>query len=189
MVAQHPPAFCTKHGLFLATQMVLDQGSTASILWSETSCPACGASSEILPGFYQVLKDRLDVLIDSSITADALRALQDIALRLQRNEITTAQAVDEAVRISPKLRNIFRGLKQETVAAVAAAIIAAVTAIYIAKTSNATSVIINNYGSSTVTAPGPAVGTKLALPDIGPIPVRRPALKNQLSSSSSIPKK
>ncbi|MBB3743742.1 hypothetical protein FHX10_003241 [Rhizobium sp. BK591] len=179
MVAHYPPAFCVKHGIFQARGFALEDDAYFSMVGCETDCPTCGARSEVLPGFYQATKDRLDILIDAAVSPDALRALQDVAIRLQRNEISTAQASLEAEKISPKFSRIFRGLKQESVAMIAAAVISAAAAVYVAKVSSSGNVTINNYNVPVI--------SEIHLPAIGPFPAQRPTSKSRLKSSSSIP--
>ncbi|PBC01232.1 hypothetical protein CK220_27305 [Mesorhizobium sp. WSM3860] len=63
--------------------------------------------SEILPGRYELVGDRLNVLLDGSISQAALTALREIVERLQRNEITPVQAKAQAESIVPKAGRLF----------------------------------------------------------------------------------
>jgi hypothetical protein len=72
-----------------------------------TPCPLCGRASEILPGEYEVVGDQLKLLLDPSISADALLKLRTIAERLQRSEISLAEAKENAEAIAPKAGKLF----------------------------------------------------------------------------------
>lgn len=102
----HPMAFCAKHGFFPATAISLENSSI--ILQNMgTVCPTCGGSAEILPGRYDAAGDRLNFLMDGSISPQTLAALRRLAERLQRNEITPEQAKTEAEKIAPKAGRLF----------------------------------------------------------------------------------
>jgi hypothetical protein len=176
----HPPAFCLTHGIFVATTLSLGEGSTLSAVGAITDCPTCGAISEVLPGRYDVVGGRLNLLLDPSITPEALTALRAIAERLQRNVISRQEAEREAASISSRFTGLFRGIKQETVATVAAAIITAIGAVIVARESSPNTTI-NYYG------PPPAAVTDVAdpaasyqeLPDYGPTPAPKPQPLNR----------
>lgn len=78
-----------------------------TFLNSRTNCPICGTMSEILPGQYKIVKGSVNLLLDPSVTPEALEALRSVADRLQRNEISREEAIAEASKISPKFSAIF----------------------------------------------------------------------------------
>jgi hypothetical protein len=86
---QHPLAFCPVHGVFAATAFALGPGSSSTFVGSKTDCPRCGGVSEIIPGRYEAEAERLNVLLDhSSISPEALAAIKELALKLQKGTIT-----------------------------------------------------------------------------------------------------
>jgi hypothetical protein len=108
MEQRHPPAFCPDHGLFPVDAFVI--GSTAfqtMVIDSVASCPRCGKPSEIIPGVYERTADGLNVLVDQSISVEALQAIRSIAQRLQRGEISVATAQAEAEKIAPSAERLF----------------------------------------------------------------------------------
>ncbi|MER9398819.1 hypothetical protein NKI46_11880 [Mesorhizobium sp. M0615] len=97
-----PMAFCPVHGLFQALGAIqISGGASVRITNSMVSCPRCGRDSEILPGTYTESNNQLKYLLDPSISPEALKALLDIAERLQRSEITPQEAVQQAAQIDP----------------------------------------------------------------------------------------
>ena len=71
--------------------------------------------------------DRLNVLVDPAISADALMALRSIVLRLQRGELTAEEAERQASEASPRLGGLlnFRTWPLEARSIVIAALITA----------------------------------------------------------------
>lgn len=99
----HPAAFCQVHGLFPATAIAIADGvSNFGLVGVSTNCPVCNRASEIIPGIYDAAYGRLNVIVDPSISPEALTALKNIVERLQRDEITSRQAVEEAAQIDPR---------------------------------------------------------------------------------------
>jgi hypothetical protein len=81
---QHPLAFCPVHGVFAATAFALGPGSSSTFVGSKTDCPRCGGVSEIIPGRYEAEAERYH----SSISPEALAAIKELALKLQKGTIT-----------------------------------------------------------------------------------------------------
>ena len=98
-----PLAFCPVHGLVPATAFGFATGSSG-ITFKDVavSCPYCGRPSEVIPGTYDFTTERLGIIVDPSISPAALRALQSITQRLQRGEISTTEAAEEAAAIDPR---------------------------------------------------------------------------------------
>ena len=106
--SHHPPAFCTFHGFFPAASFNIGSGTKGLYLQHlAVDCPVCGRSSEILSGVYRSNEDILEILVDSSISPEALTAIKRITERLQRGEITVPEAKAEAEKISPKAGRLF----------------------------------------------------------------------------------
>ena len=104
----HPLAFCLKHGVFPDRSFMFGSGTVATFVGKcQTSCPICFEPCELLPGTYEVEDDRLDLLLDPTISPEALNALIAIALRLKRREITPPKAKELAEKISPRLGGLF----------------------------------------------------------------------------------
>ena len=104
----HPPACCPEHGLFPATRFILKGGSkNIQFIRCFHGCPECGHLSEVIPGIYDASLDDLNILIDRSITPEALGEIRRIAERLQHGEISVPQAKAEAENISPKAGQLF----------------------------------------------------------------------------------
>ncbi|PBB20553.1 hypothetical protein CK219_05295 [Mesorhizobium sp. WSM4313] len=96
------------HGIFQATGFAMTGDTGVAVFRNTTTnCPLCGTMSEILPGRYELVGDRMNVLLDGDISQAALGALRNIVERLQRNEITPAQARTEAESITPKAGRLF----------------------------------------------------------------------------------
>lgn len=103
----HPIALCPSHGFFPATAIALGPGSTMGIYQSRMSCPQCGTPSEILPGMYRGGVDTINLLIDPSISLQALGALRKLAERAQAGKISVQEAKREAEKIHPKAAKLF----------------------------------------------------------------------------------
>lgn len=102
----YPIAFCHVHGFFPATVIEITDSNLA-FLNVKVNCPQCGAMCEILPGRYESVAGRLNLLLDESVSPKALAHLKGIVERLQRNEITPAQAKAEAETVAPKAGKLF----------------------------------------------------------------------------------
>lgn len=98
----HILAYCPIDGLFEVPGLQLSPLAKGNYFSGSTNCPACGRDSEFVPGVYDSLPNGIRVLLDPSISRDALAALQEIAQRLQRNEVSPENAVEQASAIDPK---------------------------------------------------------------------------------------
>ena len=187
MTTHYPYAFCTTHGLFEVRGFGMQQSGPGhiSLIGCTTRCPACGKLSEVVPGQYSDIEGRLNLLLDPSISPEALRAIRSIAERLSRNEITPEEAEAEAEKVAPPLKKLFSKLNTEAAAMIVAAIMQCAVAIYAAKMSNSGTTTINNYYA----APQPAAITETAssnpkpgfllLPEIGPKPAVKPLNRHE----------
>lgn len=107
-MVQHPPAFCLTHGIFPATAFGIGGGaSNVTLIGNLTNCPRCNAMCEIIPGQYNSSSGRLNILIDPSISRNALLALQKLAEAVQRGQITNENALKAAQKIHPKAAQLF----------------------------------------------------------------------------------
>lgn len=103
-----PPAFCPTHGLFPANQFPISPNSVGqTIIGSKQLCPTCGHPSEIIPGIYNHTPSGLNILLDPSISPEALQALKSIAEKFQRNEISAEEAQRAAEAVVPGTGKLF----------------------------------------------------------------------------------
>lgn len=107
MAAAHPIALCPLHGLFPATAIDLGTPGSYTFDHCETNCPVCGSASEIIPGTYQPELDRINLLIDPSISLVALGAIRKLAERAKAGEISDREAKREAEKIHAKAAKLF----------------------------------------------------------------------------------
>lgn len=137
----HPIAFCPEHGIFPMTMLALQPGATGNFQNSQTNCPKCGRMSEIIPGRYEAKADRLNLLIDASISPQSLAALRDLAEAAQRGVISAAEAKKAAEKIHPKAGRLFDVAQwsDQAKATLYGAIIASATAIAVARMATAPS--------------------------------------------------
>jgi hypothetical protein len=145
-MVQHPPAFCPTHGLFAASAFGFEDGAAnISIKGISTNCPVCGANSEIIPGRYDAKDDTLNVLLDPSISADALNAIRQLVTRLQAGEVTVEQAKKQLENISPKASRLFdiSEWSDQAKATLFASIIGAIAIISAARLSKSSGPTIN----------------------------------------------
>jgi hypothetical protein len=103
----HPAAFCVPHGVFPATLIRLESGAVGEFINCQHTCPVCGRDSEIIPGRYEAKSDRINVLIDPSISLSALVAIRNLALAVSLGRISPAEAKKEAEKIHPKAGKLF----------------------------------------------------------------------------------
>lgn len=102
----HPIAFCPDHGFFAATAFAM-ANSTCSFTGCRTDCPTCGKMSEVLSGAYQARGQFFNLLLDPSISKEALAALRQIAEDAQANRITPEEAKRRATEVAPKAGRLF----------------------------------------------------------------------------------
>lgn len=120
-----PLAFCPEHGFFEAPFVNIGFASTVTFNSILVDCPICRRVVEVLPGEYTSTPDGLNVLLDPSISKEALNALKRLAERVAEGEVSPEEADAEAARISPRLKGFFSRIdwpNQIVGAAVAAAI-------------------------------------------------------------------
>jgi hypothetical protein len=104
----HPIGFCPKCGSFPATAVALGgEGAGGTFIGCSTNCPRCNGDAEIVPGTYEVIGERLSLLVDPSVTPAARAALQEIAKRAQAGEITPQEAKEAAEKIAPGSGKLF----------------------------------------------------------------------------------
>jgi hypothetical protein len=127
-----PPAFCPKHGLFPATGLALQNVTGITFAHCQTNCPVpgCDQACEVIPGRYSADdKGRLDLLLDPSISAEALAAIKAIAVQLRDGAISADVAQKEIERLAPQAAALFKGWTRGEKIAMAGAIIAAIALI------------------------------------------------------------
>jgi hypothetical protein len=103
----HPLGFCKTHGVFPVRTIEISDATNSAFVGCETNCPMCNAMGEIIPGTYSKTAEGLNVLLDPSISPDALAAIRDIAERARAGKITPEQAKSEAEHIKPGLGKLF----------------------------------------------------------------------------------
>jgi hypothetical protein len=134
------PAFCPQHGLFsIRSPIGFGAGSKAIFSNNVTRCPQCGSQSEILSGQYSFGLDGLNILADGSNSREFLLAIQRLAERAKRGEISPEQAKTEAEKLSPSAGKLFdvRNWSDDAKATFYAAIVIAVGTIIAARTTPA----------------------------------------------------
>lgn len=107
----YPPAFCPVHGLFPATAFPVRPGVLeANYVGTRQGCPApgCNRIGEVISGIYSAgAKGALNVLLDPSISPEALEALKDLISKVETGEITPEQAQEKAASFEPKFTEFF----------------------------------------------------------------------------------
>jgi len=90
---------------------------------------------EIIPGTYDSHQDRLNILIDDSISLDALNAIRKLAEQVQRGEISPKEAKEAAEQIAPKSAKLFdiANWSDQAQATLLAAIIGAIAIVVAAR--------------------------------------------------------
>ena len=127
--------------------------------------------SEIIPGIYDATQDDLNILLDPSISPEALGEIRRIAERLRQGEITVPQAKAEAEKISPKAGKLFdiANWPPQAKATLYAAIIGATAIIAAARMAS---------------SPDPTVIVQPVIERV--MQAEKPSLKNDLKSTSAI---
>jgi hypothetical protein len=86
----------------------LGGGGVISFKNSRAQCPRCGRAMEVIPGRYEEgVANQLNILIDPSISPEALEAIRRLAERAKAGKITPEEAKQEAEKISPKAGKLF----------------------------------------------------------------------------------
>lgn len=171
---------CPEHGIFPAG-IEFPAGLKLQIKNLGAICPKCGVTAEMIPGDYDVINDRLNIVVDASISRATLEALGLIAERLRREEITLEEAEDYATKLSPKLRGLFSGLSTDNKIQIAMGVLTVVGSLLGAKLAGGDT-IVNNYPpaiTETVgSIPSPAAPVWGFLPKEGPIPKPNPRMES-----------
>lgn len=130
-----PLAFCPEHGIFEYNGIRSDGPVKVVMTGCETNCASCGRMCEVLPGEYEFAGERLNLLLDNSISSEALKAVRELAEKVQAGEITEEEAVKEAKKVAPGLSALFRfsDYSPEARAHILGAIITSVSIITAAK--------------------------------------------------------
>lgn len=142
----HPPGFCPIHGIFPVVSVGIQPGRKNIRLHDlGVDCPWCGQSCEVIPGVYDSSQSVLNILLDESISPEALSAIRGIAERLQRGELTLRNAKVEAERLSPKAARIFdfKDWSGRDTATACLSIIAIVTTLLTTKCNPAPTTVVN----------------------------------------------
>ena len=102
------------------------------------NCPKCGNPSEVISGVYDGTITGLNILVDPSISREALIALRNLAEQLQRGEISVSEAKNQAHLISPKATKLFdiENWTDQAKATLYASIIAAIGVVIAARLSS-----------------------------------------------------
>ena len=153
------------------TGLHLGVGSKTSFIGSVTNCPRCSHESEIIPGVYDATADGLNVLIDPSISLEALGKIRQLVERLQQGKISSLEAKAEAEKISPKAGKLFdiANWSDQAKATLFAAIIGAGAIVLAARMAS---------------SPNQTINIQPVIERV--IQEEKPSLKNDLKSSSAI---
>lgn len=142
----HPPAYCPRDGIVPGVGISLAGAfQNVNIVGNTITCPVCGGPAQVISGCYDTVGDRLQILIDPSISADALAAIRKLAEQVRDAAITPEAAQAEAERIAPGTGRLFdiRSWSDQAQATLLAAIIGATALIGAAKISQAPSQTVN----------------------------------------------
>ena len=171
------------------TRFNIAAGATASFIGSVTNCPEpeCSHKSEIIPGVYDAAADGLNVLIDPSISPEALGEIRRIVERLQQGDISVPEAKAEAEKVSPDAGQLFdiANWSDQAKATLYAAIIGAVAIVAAARvasspdqTVNVQTVIEHITQEETPTLKSILKSSSAITPPKTPIPRRKPKPPN-----------
>lgn len=93
-----PLVFCPKGHVFESRAIRIENSRNVTLRGNRESCPACGASAEIMDGEFDFLEGTIRVLSTPGLTLDRLRALRTLV------EQTPPEKVLDAIReASPEL--------------------------------------------------------------------------------------
>lgn len=174
----HPIGFCPNHGVFAVAAIALGENVDLTLNHCTTNCPTCGVDSEIIPGRYETKTDRLNMLVDGSISPQALAAIRDLAEAARRGMISAAEAKKAAEKIHPKAGRLFdvKDWSDQAKATLYAAIIASATAIAVARIAHTPSqtVIMQQVTERVVSKRNLLSSSMLSDSTKTPLPKRRP---------------
>jgi hypothetical protein len=142
--SRSPLAACPVDGLFIASGAVATGNALVRFAHVSTNCPKCGANSEILPGLYTPDGDNIRLLVDQSISPNALESLKKLVMAVQSGEISPDYAQREAEKVHHgwgKFFNVSQWSDQAK-ATLFAAIISGTTAIVATRISSPPTVVI-----------------------------------------------
>lgn len=140
----HPFGFCPSCGPFWATGFGLGTGST--VIGCSTDCPDCGKIVEVVSGTYEGDRSHLSLLLDPSVSREAVRALRAIAAAANRGEISPKRAQEMAEQVKPGWGVFFdpRRWSESTRAAALSGLLSATGAILGSMTSSSPDVHVYN---------------------------------------------
>lgn len=98
---------------------------------------------EIVPGKYEAFSNHINLLIDPSISREALEALRKIALRAKAEKITPEEAKQEAEKVAPGAGRLFdvANWSDQAKATLYASIIGAIAVVGAAKLASSTTTV------------------------------------------------
>jgi hypothetical protein len=105
-----PLALCAEHGLFEADFGFRGGGGgggSVGFVGFSVICPHCGRLSAIVPGVYKGDDEKLELLLDPSVSSEMLEAFRRLATDVQTGRITPEAAEREAEKIHPKAAKLF----------------------------------------------------------------------------------
>jgi hypothetical protein len=176
----YPIAFCPDHGIFPAKAFPMAAGAAVHISGIDTNCPIpnCNRACEIIPALYEAKVDRLNVLLDPSISIETLAVIRSLALELQKGKITPAKAKKAAEKIHPAAARLFdiSNWSDQARVTLYAAIIGAAAVIYAAKIASPPSqnVLVQLVVERIVTKDDLLTTSSLTRPAKIPLPRPRP---------------
>jgi hypothetical protein len=103
-----PLALCAEHGLFEADFGFRGGGGgSVGFVGFSVICPHCGRLSPIVPGVYKGDNEKLELLLDPSVSSEMLEAFRRLANDVQAGRITPKAAEREAEKIHPRAAKLF----------------------------------------------------------------------------------
>ena len=103
----HPPAFCRRCGLIFPALAIGLQNTSVTLKGNAMSCPRCGQMAEIIDGTYSAYKDRLDIVLDPSVSQAARDALLTLVKEVQANRLSLSEAKHRAKKINKRFGKLF----------------------------------------------------------------------------------
>ena len=169
----HPIGYCHTHGIFEERGIAFDSTSRVDLAGNITSCPKCGAHSQMVPGSYSASQGIVNILLDKSVTREMLLALADIAAKVDSGVITPEQAREKATAISPKFGRLFdpSSWTGEVKGAIAGALLTIIPTIL---NSGTTTINNNYYAPPAISETHTPAEHYIKLPLQGPVPTNKP---------------